>query len=360
MTSIVDNGAAAGGPGSDPVFPPQPFVFRGRGSEYFRIWIVNLLLTLVTLGIYSAWAKVRRNRYLYDNTSVAGSSFDYHGNPIAILKGRVITVLFLVLYHFGPRISFWFGVLVVLAGTIAVPWMIWKSLQFKLRNSSYRGIRFGFHGSLDSAYYVYLLFPMLTVMTLYILAPFTHQRMKRYQHNGSRFGDRDFSFHARPGSFYKIYLGCAGLFVAGILATGFLLIVVAFLGRSAPNAGGHPARYGFVMFWAIYALFLSLYPIFIALLQNTVWNNTRLGQHRFSSTMRWPRAAWIVLGNVFLIIVTLGLFVPFATIRWQRYRIESMTLLPASDLTEFVAGIQPEGSVTGEGVTDLFDIGLSL
>ena len=39
--------------------------FTGSGSEYFRIWIVNLLLTLVTLGLYYPWAKVRRLRYFY-------------------------------------------------------------------------------------------------------------------------------------------------------------------------------------------------------------------------------------------------------------------------------------------------------
>lgn len=357
MTSILENGAA----NNSSSFPPQPFIFRGRGTEYFRIWIVNLFLTLVTLGIYSAWAKVRRNRYLYDNTSVAGSSFDYHGNAIAILKGRIITVLFLALYHFGPRISFWFGAIVFLAGAIAMPWMIWKSLQFKLRNSSYRGIRFGFDGSLKTAYQVYLLFPALTVLTLYVLAPFTHQRMKRYQHDASRFGAAAFSFHARVGSFYKIYLACAGLFLAGMMVLVFLLFVSVFLGsHGKPGAAGLAAKYTFAMFWAVYALFLTLYPIFLALLQNTVWNNTRLGAHTFRSTMRWPRAAWIVFSNFCLIIVTLGLFIPFATIRWQRYRIASMTLLPVSDLSEFVAATGPEGSVTGEGVTDLFDIGLSL
>ena len=29
----------------------QRFEFTGKGWEYFRIWIVNLLLTIVTLGI---------------------------------------------------------------------------------------------------------------------------------------------------------------------------------------------------------------------------------------------------------------------------------------------------------------------
>ena len=33
--------------------------FNGKGFEYFKIWIVNIFLTIVTLGIYSAWAKVR-------------------------------------------------------------------------------------------------------------------------------------------------------------------------------------------------------------------------------------------------------------------------------------------------------------
>ena len=73
-------------PASVAVRTDYPVRFLGTGSEYFRIWIVNLLLTIVTLGIYSAWAKVRRLKYMYRNTQIAGSSFDYHGSPIAILK----------------------------------------------------------------------------------------------------------------------------------------------------------------------------------------------------------------------------------------------------------------------------------
>ena len=65
------------------------FEFTGKGWEYFRIWIVNLLLTILTLGVYSAWAKVRRLQYFYRNTRLDGASFEYHGTPIAILKGRV-------------------------------------------------------------------------------------------------------------------------------------------------------------------------------------------------------------------------------------------------------------------------------
>ena len=347
-------------PSTGPVFEPEPFTFSGRGGEYFRIWIVNLLLTLVTLGIYSAWAKVRRTRYMYDNTSVAGSSFDYHGNPVAILKGRIIAIVFIAAYHLGPRISLWAGLIVFIAAAAILPWLIWKSLQFKLYNSSYRGIRFGLQGSLKSAYRVFLLFPVLTFFTGYILAPFTHQRIKRFQHNASRYGSSSFSFHATVGAFYKIYLKCWGLGIGLMIAMMVLFGGMIFRAAGHAGAGGNIMRGTYITLFAFYLVFLSILPIYLTLMQNLVWNNTRLGDHRFRSRMQWGPAIWIMLSNLFLIAVTLGLFMPFATIRWQRYRIEAMSLLPSSDLSEFVADSEASGSVTGEGVTDLLDFGLSL
>ena len=70
--------------------------FHGTGKEFFSIWIVNLLLTIVTLGIYSAWAKVRTNRYLYGNLEIDGHRFAYLAEPLQILKGRIISAILLV------------------------------------------------------------------------------------------------------------------------------------------------------------------------------------------------------------------------------------------------------------------------
>ena len=80
---------------------PVPFEFTGKAREYFRIWIVNVALTICTLGIYSAWAKVRKKRYLYGNTLLQGTSFEYHGDPIKILKGRLIIGGMLLAYYVG-------------------------------------------------------------------------------------------------------------------------------------------------------------------------------------------------------------------------------------------------------------------
>jgi hypothetical protein len=73
----------------DPVQDPEsleqqrelPLRFHGSALEYFKIWIVNLCLTLLTLGIFSAWAKVRKKRYFYSHTTVDGTPFQYLGQP---------------------------------------------------------------------------------------------------------------------------------------------------------------------------------------------------------------------------------------------------------------------------------------
>src|SRR5262245_54813734 len=90
MEGLADGTAAASPATETPGARLERFSFTGSGGEYFRIWIVNMLLSILTLGIYSAWAKVRRLRYFYGNTHLAGSAFEYHGRPIAILKGRLL------------------------------------------------------------------------------------------------------------------------------------------------------------------------------------------------------------------------------------------------------------------------------
>ena len=360
MTSAFEFGQQDASPLA--VSPSQAFTFSGRGSEYFRIWIVNLLLSIITLGIYSAWAKVRRLRYFYSNTAVAGTSFDYHGNPVAILKGRIIAVVLLVAYNFAFQVNALVGFIVMVAFAVAIPWLIWRSLQFKMYNPSYRGIRFGFKGNAKTAYVVYLLLPVLTVLTLYFLTPFTHQRIKRFQHSEARFGSTHFSFDGSVGSFYKTYLLGLGICIAGLVVIlfgfGSTLTVLAHGGIASATAGLVFSL--ILMGFVIYAWLFLMYPLFLTLLQNLIWNHTRLGEHRFTSQMRWGRMMFITFTNILAIICTLGLFTPFAQIRSMRYRIESMTLLPASNLDEFVADAEAHGSATSEGMADLLDFDMSL
>lgn len=137
--------------------------FVGSGSEYFRIWIVNLLLSIVTLGIYSAWAKVRREQYFHRNTLLDGSGFDYHGNPVAILKGRLIawTLFFILAYIDNMEHQFYFYAL--LAVTPLVPWLLVRSFIFRARNTSYRGLRFNFHGTYKGFCKIFIGYALLVI-----------------------------------------------------------------------------------------------------------------------------------------------------------------------------------------------------
>jgi len=339
--------------------PARPIEFTGRGGEYFRIWIVNLALTILTLGIYSAWAKVRRLQYFYRNTAIGGNGFDFHGDPKAILKGRLIAVGLLVAYNVIGYFSVALG-LIVLAGLLAVfPWLIQRSLCFKLQNSSYRGLRFRFAGTVGGAYQAFLLWPVVAYVTLGLMMPLAHREIKRYQHNSSRFGDASFRFDASAGQFYRIYL-----VVFGVVFLGVLLLVAAAV-ASVAYAADPQTRSALMgtIFLAIIVFYLLLFlvigPWFSARMQNLVWNHTALGPHAFRSQVRARDLFAITLTNFLGIVLTLGLYKPFADIRLARYRLTHMALAATSDLDEFLAAQERAVSALGEETADVFDVDIS-
>lgn len=340
----------------------EPFSFTGTGREYFGIWIVNVLLTIVTLGIYSAWAKVRSTRYFYDNTYVAGASFDYHGNPRAILKGRLIALVMVLSYNFAFKFSWVLGVVTASIVASIAPWLIWKSLQFKLHNSSYRGIRFGFRGSLGGAYETYLKMPFIAVITLGFGIPFMSQRIKRFQHEESRFGSTHFSFTASVKRFYMTY-GWMLLIVLGVVASLMILgFLFGFATRGYKRVGSPPSAmlvFTIVML-TIYLPMFVLTAIFRSMIQNMVWNHTQLGDHAFDYRLEWRRLAGIYLTNLLAIIITLGLYTPFAKIRLRKYQLEAMTLVRRGSIDDFVAQAESPSNAIGEGAMDLMDFDISL
>lgn len=342
----------------------QPFQFTGTGSEYFRIWIVNLALTILTLGIYSAWAKVRRLQYFYRNTSLAGGSFDFHGDPKAILKGRLIAVGLLVAYNVAGTFNVALGLVALVVLLAALPWLIQRSLRFKLYNSSYRGLRFRFTGSLGDAYKNLLLWPALAYLTLFVLMPFAHREIKNYQHTNSRFGDAPFSFTANAGQFYIVYLKLLGMFLLALAGFGVVAALFAFLAPTAVESGAPQTEkwigvfmVAFIVFYLL--LFLVLGPWFAARIQNLVWSHTALGPHAFQSNVRARDLLAIYVTNFIGIVLTLGLYKPFADIRLARYRLSRMVLAARSDLNEFLAAQEQAVSATGEEAADVFDVDIS-
>ncbi|UOG92306.1 MAG: DUF898 domain-containing protein [Candidatus Thiothrix sulfatifontis] len=145
------------------------FTFTGSSGEYFKIWIVNTLLTILTLGIYSAWATVRTKRYFYGNTWLDGANFEYHATPLQILPGRILVLLMLGIYLLSAQFFPAGMYIILIIGVVVLPWAMWRSLQFNAGVSSYRNIRFKFDGDLGGAYWLLLLLPALAVLGVTVL-----------------------------------------------------------------------------------------------------------------------------------------------------------------------------------------------
>lgn len=370
-----------------------PFVFTGAGGEYFRIWIVNLLLTILTLGVYSAWAKVRRLKYFYRNTQVGGTPFNYHGRPMAILFGRMLALALLAAWNFTDfrSGSAW---LVLLTLIVVAPWMVVRALRFKFANSSWRGMRFGFTGSTRTAYLLLLGFiftllvigwvsylPLrnagsggfagmlwaavlsLVVMLIFYVSvmPFGHYLLKRFQHSNARFGTSEFNFEAGFGGFFKTYLvaiafGFLSLVVSGII-TGFLGARMAGLDPTSLSARLLQFGIGAAV---LYLFFVAVGPYVGARVQNLVWNNTKLDGHLFCSNVSARRLFSIALSNLLLTFLTLGLYKPFGTVRSVKYRVESMAMLPALGLHAFCAADSESGTAIGQEAAEIFTLDIAL
>lgn len=353
-----------------PVRAPEPeaeteyheFSFTGDGHEYFRIWIVNLALSVITLGIYSAWAKVRRQQYFHRNVRVADAGFDYHGRPIAILKGRVIAFALLGTYYLAGYLNIVAGLVAGVVLAAVLPWLLVRSLRFTLHNTSYRAIRFSFHGQTLDAYTVLLGLPLLNIPTFGLLTPLVHHRFKRFQHANAAFGRSRFAFGASVGAFYRVYLFIALvvflMFIFMAFAIGIVIAGTFLANPPSPGQPPPPMPTGVaVTFLVLYALTLTtVWSMVTTEIQNLSWRHTTLGAHRFASTLETHKLLGLVLVNTLAIVATLGLFKPYADIRLTRYFVSEMTLVASGSLDHFVADTSAEVGALGDEALEMFDI----
>ena len=219
-----------------------PVIFQGSASEYFGIWIVNLLLSLVTLGIYSAWAKVRRKKYFNNNTLIDNFGFDYHAKPISILKGRLIAVVFFIGYGMSASFHPFLPAVFLLIFFIALPWLVVRGSIFNARNTSHRGLRFDFIGTLGQAAKVFIALPMLMLPTLGLIMPYVAHQKSQFLVDNHRFGLSQFDMQPVVKKYYKVYfiVMILPIFI-GILGIVAAIAIPAYQdylkkGKAAPQA----------------------------------------------------------------------------------------------------------------------------
>lgn len=371
--------------------------FTGSGAEYFRIWIVNLLLTLVTAGLYYPWAKVRKLRYFYGNTLVGGHALDFHGDPKRMLRGYLLVGLFFVLYSVAGNVSPVAGAIALLLLAGLWPALFRASMRFRLANTSWRGLRFRFTGDTAGAYKAMLplfvpallvvvlpaftsetagppsradaafagILAMVVMVTTFAALPAMWWLLKRYQHDNYQLAALRTQFRASVKSFYGVFLK------AGLLML-LVLVVVGSLAALLGAAGalfGSGRRGGAAMVVAIMLAFvvgyatvlLLVHPYVTAKMQNLVWSRTGSRGFRFDSALRFAPLLVLTLKNWLLILLTLGLYWPFAAVATARMRLEAVEVQTRIDVDTLVARSREQmNDAAGDAAGDVagIDVGL--
>lgn len=376
-----------------------PFTFTGSGGEYFKIWIVNILLSIVTLYIYSAWAKVRTKRYFYGNTVLDNSSFEYHAKPTQILIGRLIGVALLIAVTIGGQLNPAIAGVAYLIIFLGLPWVIWRSLKFNSKMSSYRNIRFGFNGKLAPMYGVLVLLPALILGSVALLgylvsklgnpalmsavviiafvlfygsAPWIHKLLSSYSLNNHRFGTTPFSAKLSTARFYWIYLKSIGVAIALLIPAA--MIASALVWQSGmfnslfdmESLRDNPQEvlqnpiviFGFIgIYLLLFAVGILAKAFFQSRLRNYRYHQTILGNDfDLQSSVKFGPLGWILFTNIVLLIVTLGLAYPWIKVRLARYFANNTHVLATQSLDQFMADEQDRISAIGEELGDAFDM----
>lgn len=346
-------------PGAETRYPVE---FSASAGEYFRIWIVNLALTIVTIGIYSAWAKVRKKRYFYAHTRIAGEGFEYRGNPIAILKGRLVAVALVALYSIAGQFSPLAQGVLALVFAIVFPWLYVRSLAFNAYNSAYRNMRFHFSATYREALGLMAWCAFVTLITAGFGYPYARAELTRFSAERHRYGTARFALPSLIRIFYGIYLRL----LAFTLLAGVIGVIVVSAVAVVP-AG--PTRWlpALALPLGMFALYLMWFAYPRARIGNAVWNKLTIGggtsgapQVRFESRLRARDLAWLYFVNVLALVLTLGLATAWAVVRTMRYRAEKMTLEVTGGLDGFVAAQESEVAAAPEEVGEMLGFDFSI
>lgn len=379
--------------------------FTGSGSEYFKIWIVNVLLTIITLGMYYPWARVRNKRYFYANSNLAERNFEYHATGKQLFIGFLIAVGIFIVFQILSRISPIVGVVLLFALFVAIPWIIWRSLMFNMRVTSFSNVHFSFKGTLKQAYINFFVYPFLLILTFFtpfvasivvtklingensyswlgvvvsvlvialiLVAFYLYALIKKknteYVIDGIRYGQGIFKTAVETKKFMMINLKTIGISFLVFLVFGILMAMfgggmetLAAFDPENMKQGEIPA--GFIGMIVMIYLFMIIAMILIMSFSLTrertyIYENTKLDDKiAFKSTLRARNFAWVTLSNILLVIVTLGFAMPWAKVRMARMMLENTLVDTSSGFDEYMTQKQDEESSLGDQIGDAFDV----
>ncbi len=301
--------------------------FKGEGSAFFGIIIVNWLLSIITLGIYYPWAKAKKLQYLYGATSLNNDSFKFHGTGKELFKGMLKAILLFVCLFIILGIFMFLkmpiiGVLFFYAIIIAIiPFAIHGAYRYRMSRTSWRGIRFGYRGDRNEFIKKFISWILLTIVTLGIYSPWMLINIRNYTISNIRYGDVEFESEGDGADYFMLNL------------KGYFLSILTL---------------GIYSFWWQKELF------------EYYLDNLRLNKDNktitFSSTATAGDFFQITVVNFLIIIFTLGIGYSWVVVRTIKLVVNRINIEGNIDLESVSQTEANINDATGDDISDVLNI----
>ena len=311
----------------------QHLRYLGTGGAILVMGLKHALLTIVTFGIYAFWARNNMRVFHYSHTELGGEPFSYHGTGGELFKGSIKAglIIFGISFLFALVPSLLLGetqqTVQIMMALALYPVVIGLSLaavvlarRYRFSRSSWRGIRFSYHGRVGEYIPMVIKGVFLSVITLGFYSPRFANERRAFLVNNTRYGTEPFIYEgtARPlyGEFIKAFL---------------LTIPTLFLS------------------WIWYGAFVQRYQ----------WSQTRVAGARFLCTVTGGGLLSLHVTNLLLVVFTLGIGTPWAIARMHQYAADNLVMRGAPDWAAIHQRAEAAGA-TGEGLAEGLDIDVGL
>jgi uncharacterized membrane protein YjgN (DUF898 family) len=345
--------------------PDSAFSFEGNWREFLPIALTNLLLIVVTLGIYRFWAKARERRYLWSRTRFIDETLEWTGTGKEMLIGFLIVILVLLPILFLAQMAAQalvlrgqggLALLLILALYGAGFYMLgvaqFRALRYRLSRTYWHGIRGGSENPGWGYGWQFVWKTIAGSLVFGLLVPWSMTELWNDRWNKMSFGQHEFQAGADThGLFHRwliVYLvPILAIFVVG----GTVAALFGAGGGSETAVVSVGAAIAFV-----YVAFLLASLSYYAAFYRQVVNATSIAGIDFEFTARTKDWLKLILGNIGLVIVTLGVGLLFLGYRNWSFAVRHLEAAGEIDLDTL---LQSPFAATGdaEGLADAFDIG---
>lgn len=343
----------------------------GSAVELFSIAQVNLLLKVLTVGIYHFWGKTRVRRYVWSRTSFAGERFEYIGRGADLARGFAIAMAvlipFFVLWSVLKEVMDNVGliVLISLTGYTALIFLTglarFSSRRYLLSRTRWRSIRFGLSGSALAHGRRMLLYSLMLILTSGLYLPFMRNNLTAHILRNIWYGDRQVTYTGTGRGMFRRFFLFLALCLAVIIGLGvFYIILFAVVGFGGDSEND-------VVNWILVGLpAIAPWAALVGLMVLWLWYragefryytaNIALAGVRFRADFGTTRYILLSFSNTVLMTLTLGLAYPWVVVRTARFAATHLKLVGELDFASISQGAHAVPR-SGEGLAEALDLG---